>query len=59
MGKKVIVKYGKVNEIAKVMKLQRETVSRALNYQSNSFTARKVRYVAIKEYGGVEVELKN
>ncbi len=44
-----------MNDIAHVLNLTRETVSRSLNYQSNSMLARKVRFVAKSQYDGVEV----
>lgn len=30
-------------------------VSLSLNYSKNSFLARRIRYVALKEYGGVQI----
>lgn len=55
MKRRIVVDRGRVNDIAHVMKLTRETVSRSLNYQSNSMLARKVRFVAKSQYDGVEV----
>lgn len=55
MKRRIVVDRGKVNDIAHVLNLTRETVSRSLNYKSNSMLARKVRFVAKSQYDGVEV----
>ena len=55
MKRRIVVDRGRVNDIAHVMNLTRETVSRSLNYQSNSMLARKARFVAKSQYDGVEV----
>lgn len=54
--KRIVLKRGKVNEIAELMHVTREHVSRSLNFQTNSLLARKVRFVAKSQYGGVEVD---
>lgn len=55
MKKKIVVDYGKVGRIAKVMGCTREMASKSLSYKKDSLLARKIRYVAIKHFGGVEV----
>lgn len=57
MHKKIIIDYGKAKEIASLMKCTKEMVSLSMNFRKNSQLARKIRYVAIKEYGGKVVEL--
>ena len=53
--KRIVLDYGKANMIAKTFKCSREMVSKALHFKKNSELARKIRYVAVKEYGGIEV----
>lgn len=53
--KRIVLEYGKINEVAKVMCCTREMVSKSLNYKSNSFLARKIRHVAKTQFGGIEV----
>ena len=57
MHKKIIIDYGKAKEIASLMKCTKVMVSLSMNFRKNSQLARKIRYVAIKEYGGKVVEL--
>ena len=56
--KKVVVEYGEVRAIAKILGCTEEMVSKSLSYKKNSLLARKIRKVA-QERGGVEVELAN
>lgn len=56
MRKKIVLEYGVIAKIAKVMKCTPEMVSKSVNYKKNSQLARKIRYVAIEQFGGVEVE---
>ena len=53
--KRIVLDYGKANMIAKTFKCSREMVSKALHFKKNSELARKIRYVAVKEYGGIEI----
>lgn len=52
MSKKIVLDYGKSKEIASVMKCTKEMVSKSINFKKNSALARKIRHVAISEYGG-------
>lgn len=52
MSKKIILDYGKSKEIASVMKCTKEMVSKSINFKKNSTLARKIRHVAVSEYGG-------
>lgn len=54
MEHKIVVDRGEVNKIAKLMGCHRVVVSRAVNYQSDSSLARRIRKMAILR-GGVEV----
>lgn len=47
--------YGNVAKIAKVMNCTPVMVSMAINFKKNSLLARKIRYVAKEQFGGVEV----
>lgn len=55
MMRKIVVEYGNVGKIAKVLKCTPEMVSKALNFKKDSFLARKIRYVAKEQFGGVEI----
>jgi hypothetical protein len=56
MNRKIIVEYGKVNKIASTMNCTRVMVSKALNYHKNSPLARKIRHVAVTQFGGKELK---
>ena len=53
--KRIILDYGKAKQLAKVFKCSREMVSKALHFKKNSELARKIRYVAKEQYGGIEI----
>jgi predicted transcriptional regulator len=53
MIKRVVVAHGVGKQIAKLMDITPEMVSMSLNYKKDSVLARKVRYMAIKDFGGV------
>ena len=56
--KKIVVQYGEVRKISKILRCTPEMVSRSLSFYKNTPLARKIRKVAM-ERGGVEVELPN
>lgn len=47
--------HGNVAKIAKVMSCTPEMVSKSINFKKNSLLARRIRYVAKEQFGGVEV----
>lgn len=53
--KKVMTKKGTGRKIAKLFGVTEVTVSNAVRGNINSELARKIRYVAVKEYGGVAI----
>ncbi len=53
--RKIDVNYGDNLKIAAAMNCTQEMVSKALNFKKNSTLARKIRYVAKEQYGGVEI----
>lgn len=55
MKRKIVLDRGNVGKIAKMMNCTREMVSKSINFKKNSMLARKIRFVAIKHFGGVEV----
>lgn len=55
MKKKIVLDRGNVAKIAKVMNCTPEMVSKSVNFKKNSLLARKIRFVAVKHFGGVEV----
>lgn len=60
MKKRIIVERGVGRHIAKLLSITPEMVSKSLNFSKDSHLARRVRYIAIKDFGGVIVgENKN
>ena len=55
MNKRVIVEHGVGKKIATLLGITPEMVSKSLNYKKDSHLARRVRYIAIKNFGGVSV----
>lgn len=55
MKKKIVLEYGNIAKIAKVVGCTPEMVSKSVNFRKNSLLARKIRFVAVKHFGGVEV----
>ncbi len=53
--KRIWVKQGTGKKIARAFDCSTVIVSLALNGKKDTELARKIRYVAIKEYGGVEI----
>lgn len=59
MHKRIIVDRGVGKKIAKLMGITTEMVSKSLNFKKNSILARKVRYMAIKDFEGVVIGENN
>lgn len=55
--KKILLPYGAARKIAKALSCSDTTVSLALSYRRNDQMSRKVRKVALEQYGGHEVNL--
>lgn len=55
MERRIVLDRGNVAKIARSMNCTREWVSKALNFRRNSLLARKIRYVAKEQYGGIEI----
>lgn len=55
MKKRVIVDRGVGRKLATLFGITPEMVSKSLTFTKDSRLARKVRYVAIKDFGGVIV----
>ena len=55
MNRRIVMDRGSVVKIAQAMHCTREMVSKALNFKKNSMLARKIRYVAKEQYGGIEI----
>lgn len=55
MKKRVIVEHGVGKKIATLLGITPEMVSKSLNYKKDSHLARRVRYIAVKDFGGVLV----
>lgn len=55
MNRRIVLERGYVMKIACAMNCTREMVSKALNYKKNSMLARKIRFVAKEQYGGIEI----
>jgi hypothetical protein len=55
--KKIIVMHGMSRRIAQAMSCSATQVSLALNYRDDSLLSRRIRKVAVEQYGGRELEL--
>jgi hypothetical protein len=55
MKKRVVVEHGDTLKIAKALGCSRQMVIMSLRYKKNSILAGKIRYVAVSQFGGVEV----
>lgn len=55
MDRRIVVSHGDSKKIAVSMHCTREMVSKALNFKKDSELARKIRYVAKEQYGGIEI----
>lgn len=55
MKKRVIVERGVGRRIAKLLDITPEMVSKSLNFGKDSRLARRVRHIALKDFGGVIV----
>lgn len=55
MDRRIVVSHGDSTRIALSMNCTREMVSKALNFKKDTDLARRIRHVAVKEYGGIEV----
>lgn len=53
MEKEIYVSKKNLGELSKVFKTTRQTVWGALNFKTNSLLARKIRFTALREFGGV------
>ncbi len=53
--KRIWTKKGVGKKIARALRCSTVMVSCALNGKKDTPLARKIRYVAVKEYGGIEV----
>lgn len=56
MTREILLPTGKRAALVRALKLSYPTVRAALRFASDTETAKRVRHVAIKEYGGVIVE---
>lgn len=55
MNRRIVMERGNVVKIALAMNCTREMVSKALNFKKDSALARRIRFVAKKQYGGIEI----
>lgn len=55
MNRRIVMDRGRVMDLASAMNCTREMVSKALNFKKDSRLARKIRYVAKEQYGGIEI----
>lgn len=55
MNRRIVMDRGGVAKLSKTMNCTREMVSKALNFKKDTTLARKIRYVAKEQYGGIEI----
>lgn len=51
----ILVKYGTKRKIAQLFGCSERFVGQALQYIANSEKARKIRYMALKDFNGVKI----
>lgn len=56
MAKQLLTTKGTGRKIAKLLRVSEQTVSKAVRGKSDTDTARKIRKIAVENYGAVEVE---
>ena len=56
MSKKIILEHGRAIALGKKLGVCRRTVHNALNFRSESDLERKIRFVAVRDFNGVEIE---
>ena len=59
MGSELHIKKGTGKAIAKLLGVSEQTVSKAVRGKSDSLTARKIRMIAIRNYGAIEINQPN
>ncbi|MBQ6083362.1 MAG: HTH domain-containing protein [Bacteroidales bacterium] len=57
MKKQLHTKKGTGKAIAELLGVSEQTVSKAIRGKSDTTTAKKIRLIAIRNYGAVEIEL--
>jgi hypothetical protein len=55
MRRRIIVEHGEQLKIASSMQCTKEMVSKSLNFKKDTDLARRIRYVAKSQYGGIEI----
>lgn len=55
MNRRIVISRGDGLKIASSFNCTREMVSKALNFKKDSMLARKIRFVAKEQYGGIEI----
>ncbi len=54
MQREIILKSGKQAELKKAMNVSYPTIRKALRFQTDTNTAKRIRWNAVKHFGGVE-----
>lgn len=57
MTKQLHTKKGTGKEIARLLGVSEQTVSAAIRGKSDTETARKIRTMAVRNYGAIEIEI--
>lgn len=55
MRKRIVMEIGNGKKLASQLHCSEEMVSMALNYKKNSLLARRIRHLALTQFGGVEI----
>lgn len=55
--KKILLKHGDVKKLANAMHCTTRMVHLSTTYKANTLLAQKIRYVAVEQFGGVEVKM--
>lgn len=53
MKKEILIPSGSLDKIQRIFNVTRMTIWNALNYKNSSDLSKKIRHVALKQYGGI------
>ncbi len=59
MGNELHIKKGTGKAIAKLLGVSEQTVSKAVRGRIDTLTARKIRTIAVRDFGAVEISTNN
>ena len=59
-SKQIVLRtYGDSQKLGRVLNVSQPTIRKALRFESDTDTARRIRHTAVKAFGGVEIPARN